>query len=89
MGECELTATDRPVVSNVLRHRGVAGQYSVSAVVRYPGEGPRLVSFVAHVDGGPIVMVTETDARGVFVSRGVVDRLGSRVDEAWVRAFFA
>jgi hypothetical protein len=77
-----------PKVTNVKRRNGVAGQYQLSASVQYEGEAAPTVAFVANASGGPIVMVTP-DGHGVFVSQRVTDRIGTKLDEAWVRNFFA
>jgi hypothetical protein len=75
-----------PVVHKVTRSAGIAGQYSMTASIEYPGEPFNVVTFVGSVFGGPIVMVTA--AGETFVSQAVTDRLGSKLTEAWVRAFF-
>lgn len=77
-----------PTVTQVKRHSGVAGQYSMTAEVRYEGEPPQLVTFVGSTYGGPIVMVTP-DGTQVFVHDRVLDRIGRTLDAGWVRAFFA
>ena len=74
-------------INNIKRHRGVAGQFSVSASVQYPGESAETVTFVGNAYGGPIVMVTP--AAEVFVSSRVTERIGSILDESWIRRFFA
>lgn len=76
-----------PKVANVKRHAGIAGRYSVTAAVQYPGESAETVTFVGSVHGGPIVMVT--DHGQTFVSESVTARLGSKLTEQWVREFFA
>lgn len=77
-----------PLVANVKRHAGIAGQYSVTAEVTYPGEPAYRAEFVASAYDGPVVAVMESGAQ-VFVARTVLERLGLRVDEAWVRGYFA
>lgn len=76
--------SDLPTVANVKRHRGIAGQYSVTADVTYPGERTRSVEFVGSVYGGPVVMVS--DGRQTFVT--APDRFGPFGVE-WVSRFFA
>lgn len=76
-----------PVVHSVKRRAGVAGQFQLDAVVQYPGEARSTVGFVGSVYGGPIVMVTP--AGQTWVSSRVTDRIGSELNAAWVRAFFA
>jgi hypothetical protein len=77
-----------PIVTNVKRHAGIAGNYSLSASVQYEGEEASTVTFVGSVYGAPIVMVMPAGQQ-VFVSERVTDRLGATLDEAWVRGFFA
>lgn len=77
-----------PTIESVRRERGVAGQYAMTAQVRYPGEGVQQVTFVANVHGGPIVMITP-DRTQVFVSEDVIARLGRKVDRTWVEGFFS
>jgi hypothetical protein len=67
------------------RRAGVAGQYAIYAEVESDGEKSG-VTFVGSTYGGPIVMVTDTNPRGVFVRNP--DRFGAKLNEAWVRAFF-
>jgi hypothetical protein len=83
----QLDAT-APVVTNVKRHAGIAGQRSMSALVQYEGESAQTIVFVGSVYGPPIVMVTPA-GHEVFVSSRVTDRIGSTLDAAWVQAFFA
>lgn len=80
--------TTTPTVSNVKRHAGIAGQFSISATVQHDGEPADTITFVGSVHGGPIVMVLPSGAQ-TFVSTGVTDRIGSTLSESWVRAFFA
>jgi hypothetical protein len=84
-----MMATDTLTVTNVKRHNGIAGQYSVSASVQYDGEAASAVTFVGYGYGSrTVVMCTLGNPGGVFVSSAVIDRLGSDLNEAWVRAFF-
>jgi hypothetical protein len=77
-----------PIVTNVKRHAGIAGSHAVSASVEYEGEQASTVTFVGSVYGPPIVMVMSSGVE-VFVSSRVTDRIGTKLDEAWIRAFFA
>lgn len=77
-----------PAVLAVKRESGIAGQYGYVATVQYAGEEPETVRFVGSTYGGPIVMVSPGGSQ-VFVSASVTDRLGSTLDESWVRAFLA
>lgn len=72
------------VVERITRHAGIAGQYQLTAHVRYPGEGPSVVAFVGSVYGGPVVMISESGAQ-VFVTEP--ERFGE-FGESWVRRFF-
>lgn len=76
-----------PKLSNIKRHNGIAGNFSYTATVQYDGELPTIVAFSSSVYGAPIVL--QSGSTEVFVDRAVLDRIGSRLDESWVRAFFA
>lgn len=78
-----------PDVLSIKRTRGIAGEYSLTASIQYPGESPEHVTFTSSTYGPPVVMSTEGIPGGVFVSQRVLERIGSTLDEAWVRAFFA
>ena len=74
-----------PTLANIRRHAGIAGQYSITADVTYPGEAPEPIRFVGSVYGGPVVMVTPSGAQ-TFVTDP--ERFGPFGVE-WVRRFFA
>lgn len=76
-----------PTVEKITRHNGVAGQYSYTAIVTYPGEEPERVEFIGSVYGPPIVMVTNFDTQR-FVSERVLERIGNTLNPEWVRRFF-
>jgi hypothetical protein len=76
-----------PKLSNIKRHAGIAGDYSISVDVQYPGEQSERVTFVSSVYGPPIVMLMPRGQQ-VFVSQRVTDRIGSKLTPEWVRAFF-
>lgn len=78
----------KPTIHSIRHQLGVAGQYSITATVEYPGERRSDVTFVGNAHGGPIVMVTESGAQ-TLVSREVTDRIGSHLEQSWVRRFFA
>jgi hypothetical protein len=96
-----ITTADAPTIERVRKSAGIAGQYAVTARVRYPGEPARDVTFIGSVYGGPVIMRTEV-SRNVStleeaqwwetktVETFVTDpaRFGE-FGEAWVRAFFA
>lgn len=46
------------IVHAIRRQAGIAGQFSVSADVEYPGESPCTVVFIGSTYGGPVVMRT-------------------------------
>ena len=77
-----------PLVEKVKRHPGIAGQFSVSALVTYPGESAQAISFVGSSFGGPVVMVLG-EGRQTFVTDP--ERFGSFASDplSWVRKFFA
>ena len=77
-----------PDVLSIKRQAGIAGDYSLTASVQYPGEAPSSVTFIGSTYGGPIVMVMPAGQQ-VFVSQRVTDRIGSTLTPDWVRAFFA
>lgn len=72
-----------PIISNVKRHNGVAGQFSVSATVAYPDELSSRIEFVGSVFGGPVVMITPVGQ--TFVTDPA--RFG-KLSPLWVRRFF-
>jgi hypothetical protein len=79
-----------PKVTNVRRHAGIAGSHAISASVQYEGEQASTITFVGYgFESRTIVMCAPGNPGGTFVASSVVDRLGTKLDEAWVRAFFA
>lgn len=58
---------NQPTVTNVRRHAGIAGQFSVTATVQYEGEPAERVEFIGSVYGGPVVMVLPSGIQ-TFVS---------------------
>lgn len=74
------------MVHDARKRFGIAGQVEVSALVGYPGEAPRFVTFVSSVYGGPVCMVTGVGS--VFVDREVRDRCGEQLSVEWVMRFF-
>lgn len=76
----------KPVVTNIKRHAGIAGQYEISATAQYDGEDAETVTFTGSVYGGPILMVTPSGVQ--FVSSAVTDRIGSKLTPEWVTRFF-
>lgn len=75
-----------PEILSLKTEKGIAGQYAINAMVRYPGEKASRVSFVGSVYGGTIVMITTGGAQ-VFVTNP--ERFGERLTLQWVRNFFA
>lgn len=82
-----MTSTRRPTVTNYKRHAGIAGNYSVTVDVTYPGEDTAQLTFVASVYGGPVVMITSAGTQ-TFVSEATRDKCGTEVTQTWVRRFF-
>jgi hypothetical protein len=72
-------------VAKIKRHAGIAGQFSVSAEVTYPGELPEVVEFVGSTFGGPVVMVTPSGTQTFVTDPGRFGEFGPE----WVRRFFA
>jgi hypothetical protein len=70
-------------IHNIRRHAGVAGQFSVTADVQYPGEERRNVEFVGSVYGGPVLMRTGP-VEAFVTDPGRFGKFGPD----WVRRFF-
>ena len=79
---------DSPKLGKITRHNGIAGQFSYSVMTTYPGEPSARVEFVGSVYGGTIIMVTDAGTQ-IPISSRVTDRIGSTLDPAWIRSFFA
>jgi hypothetical protein len=75
-----------PTLGKITKERGVAGQVAYSVAVTYEGGPTDTVRFVGSTYGGPVVMVTAGNPRGMFVTDP--DRFGEFGPE-WVRRFFA
>jgi hypothetical protein len=70
-------------VHSIRKSAGIAGQFSVTARVEYPGEGRSTVTFVGSHYGGPVVM--RTGGVETFVTDpGRFGEFGTD----WVRRFF-
>jgi hypothetical protein len=80
--------TMAPSIDNIRKHTGIAGQYSYTVTVTYPGEPPHVVEFLGSIYGGPIVAIL-SEGLQVFVSRDVTDRIGAILTAQWVRDYFA
>ena len=74
--------SDQPTITNVRKHAGIAGQFSVTADVEYPDEPKRSIEFVGSTYGGPVVM--RTSRFETFVSDP--SRFG-KFGTDWVRRF--
>ena len=73
-----------PELGPIARKSGLAGQIEYSTTVTYPGEPLRVVRFIGHAYGGPVVMVSEPWGQ-TFVTDPA--RFGMFGPE-WVRRFF-
>jgi len=69
-------------VTNVKRHRGIAGQFSITADAQYEGEEPRRIEFVGSTYGGPVVMILG-DVQTFVTDPGRFGEFGPD----WVRRF--
>lgn len=76
-----------PKLDRIQRHAGTAGQFSYTVEVTYPDETADTLTFVGSTYGGPIIMITAT-GRQHIVTRGVTERIGSKLDPTWIRRFF-
>ncbi len=76
-----------PSITNIKRHNGVAGQFSYTASIRYPGEETTRIEFVASVYGGSPILVMENGAQ-VFVRPSGRFADFSTLNPQWVRDFF-
>lgn len=76
-----------PTVHSARRVNGIAGQFSISAVVSWPDERPRRVAFVGSEYGGPVFLCASSYVTPVDDP----SRFGDFSSEpfAWVRAFYA
>ena len=74
----------KPTLANVKHRNGIAGQYSITADVTYPGEPTERIEFVGSHYGGPVVMVTPAGAQHFVTDPGRFGKFG----EIWVRRFF-
>lgn len=75
-----------PVIARITPGRGIADQVFYRVTVHY-GYGPaQHVVFVGSEHGGPVVMVTDGNVQ-TFVTRP--KRFGERLNEDWVRNFYA
>jgi hypothetical protein len=70
------------IVHAIRKSAGIAGQFSVTADVEYPGEPRRALTFVGSTYGGPVVM--QTAGMETFVREpGRFGKFGTD----WVRRF--
>jgi hypothetical protein len=76
--------SDVPKVTNIKKHAGIAGQFSVTATVQYPDEEAQGIEFVGSVYGGPVVMVTPGGNQMFVREPGRFGEFGTD----WVRKFF-
>lgn len=72
-------------VKNIRRHTGVAGQFSYTASVTYPGEDTNQMAFVGDAYGDHVIMVSPSGAQTTVVDPC---RFGDELNPGWVRRFF-
>lgn len=75
-----------PLLENITRQNGIAGQLAYGVTVTYPDESPERIVFVGSVYGGPVLMQTPANSAGIFV---VDPQRFGKFGPEWVRRFFA
>ena len=76
-----------PIITNIKRHNGVAGQFSYTAGVQYPNEEKSTIEFVGNTFGGGVIMVMGNGAQ-VYVRPSGRFHDFSTLNPQWVRDFF-
>lgn len=76
--------SDKPEIGTITRKNGIAGQFSLSVPVTYPGEGSNVVEFVGSAYDAPVVMISATGTQTIVSNSS---RFGE-FSEDWVRRFF-
>lgn len=71
-------------LTDVTKHRGIAGQYSYEVSYRYDTGASHRVTFVGSEYGAPVVMVDGTHQWFVSDWR----QYGDTLNVAWVRRFY-
>jgi hypothetical protein len=79
---------ESPVLGEIHKERGVAGQVAYRVAVTYPGESARVSRFVGNVLGGPVWAELDGPIGGVGVWVRDPGRFGEFGPE-WVRRFYA
>lgn len=74
-----------PTVTNIKKHAGIAGQYSITADVTYEGEESEKIEFVGSTYGGPVIMVLPSGTQTFVTEPGRFGEFGTK----WVERFFA
>ncbi len=74
-----------PTITNIRKHQGIAGQFSYTASVTYPGEDTGNIEFVGDAYGTSVIMVMGNGAQ-VSVRRD--DLWGVPLNPDYVRRFF-
>jgi hypothetical protein len=79
---------EKAEILSIRREVGVAGNIAYHATVLYPGESADIVIFHGNMYGtpGPVVMETPNGSQTFVTNPG---RCGPKLNEKWVRAFFA
>jgi len=76
-----------PTITNITKHNGVAGQFSYTATVQYPGEDASRTEFVGSIYGGAPILIMGNGAQVlVRYSHRFTDF--STLNPQWVRDFF-
>lgn len=74
-----------PMIDRIKRHNGVAGQFSYTVEVTYPGEDTTKLEFVGHAYGDSVIMCLPTGAQ-IYVWDP--SRFGDTLSPTWVKNFF-
>lgn len=76
----------KPSLGSIRREDGVADVFAYKVKVTYPGEPPSVVVFQGVTYGKSVVMLTESQPGGTFVTDP--ERFGPELTPEWVRRFF-
>jgi hypothetical protein len=76
-----------PMVYNIRRRSGIAGQFCYTATVQYPGEAAQNVLFIGTVWGPAVVLVSDGWPDGIRVIDP--ERYGAQLSPEWINNFYA